>query len=39
VTDWALTFSEDWDIQVEAKGKNLATDQLHGRWLSQINTR
>jgi UV DNA damage repair endonuclease len=32
VTDWALTFSEDWDIQVEAKGKNLATDQLHRRW-------
>jgi UV DNA damage endonuclease len=37
VTDWALTFSEDWDIQVEAKGKNLATDQLHQQWLSQIN--
>jgi hypothetical protein len=33
VTDWALTFSEDWDIQVEAKGKNLATDQLHRRWM------
>jgi UV DNA damage repair endonuclease len=35
VTDWALTFSEDWDIQVEAKGKNLATDQLHRQWLNQ----
>jgi UV DNA damage repair endonuclease len=32
VTDWALTFADDWDIQVEAKGKNLATDQLHRRW-------
>ena len=35
VTDWALTFAEDWDIQVEAKGKNLATDQLHRQWLNQ----
>ena len=35
VTDWALTFSEDWDIQVEAKGKNLATDQLHQQWINQ----
>jgi hypothetical protein len=26
-------FADDWDIQVEAKGKNLATDQLHRRWL------
>jgi UV DNA damage endonuclease len=29
VNDWALTFSEDWDIQVEAKGKNLASQQLY----------
>jgi hypothetical protein len=28
VNDWALTFSDDWDIQVEAKGKNLASEQL-----------
>ena len=34
VNDWALTFSPDFDIQVEAKGKNLATDQLHERYLS-----
>lgn len=33
VNDWALTFSPEFDIQVEAKGKNLATDQLHRRWL------
>jgi len=29
VNDWALTFSDDWDIQVEAKGKNLASQQLY----------
>jgi hypothetical protein len=28
-------FADDWDIQVEAKGKNLATDQLHQQWLNQ----
>jgi UV DNA damage endonuclease len=28
VNDWALTFADDWDIQVEAKGKNLASEQL-----------
>jgi hypothetical protein len=26
---WALTFSNKFDIQVEAKGKNLASDQLY----------
>ena len=26
---WALTFSPDFDIQVEAKGKNLASEQLY----------
>ena len=26
---WAATFSSDFDIQVEAKGKNLASDQLY----------
>jgi hypothetical protein len=30
-----LTFAEDFDIQVEAKGKNLATDQLHQQWQEQ----
>jgi UV DNA damage endonuclease len=28
---WALTFSQDFDIQVEAKMKNLAADQLHNQ--------
>ena len=28
---WALTFSQDFDIQVEAKAKNLAADQLHNQ--------
>lgn len=35
VNDWALTFAPDFDIQVEAKGKNLATDQLHQQWLAR----
>lgn len=35
VNDWALTFSPDFDIEVEAKGKNLATDQLHAQWLEK----
>jgi UV DNA damage repair endonuclease len=29
VSDWALTFLDQWDIQVEAKGKNLASEQLY----------
>ena len=29
VNDWALTFADQWDIQVEAKGKNLASQQLY----------
>jgi hypothetical protein len=37
VTDWAVTFSKEWDMQVEAKGKNLATDQLHQHWITQKN--
>ena len=28
VNDWALSFSPDFDIQCESKGKNLARDQL-----------
>jgi UV DNA damage endonuclease len=34
VNDWALTFTDQFDIEVEAKGKNLATDQLHQQWLA-----
>jgi UV DNA damage endonuclease len=29
VNDWALSFSENFDIQVEAKGKNMASEQLY----------
>lgn len=35
VNDWALTFSKHFDIQVEAKGKNLATQQLYEQHLSR----
>jgi hypothetical protein len=34
VNDWALTFSPDFDIQVEAKGKNIATEQLYQQYLN-----
>ena len=29
VNDWALSFNEHLDIQVEAKGKNMASEQLY----------
>lgn len=35
VNQWALTFADQFDIEVEAKGKNLATDQLEQQWLAQ----
>ena len=28
VNEYVVTFSDQWDIQCEAKGKNLARDQL-----------
>lgn len=31
VNDWALTFAENFDIQCEAKGKNLASQQIYER--------
>lgn len=31
VTDWALSFWSQWDIQCEAKGKNLASQQVYNR--------
>ena len=33
VNDWALSFSENFDIQVEAKGKNMAQEQLYRQYL------
>jgi UV DNA damage repair endonuclease len=30
-TDWALTFWEQFDIQCESKGKNLASEQVYNR--------
>jgi hypothetical protein len=35
VNDWALTFAPNFDIEVEAKGKNLASQQLYEQYLSQ----
>jgi hypothetical protein len=29
VNDWAFSFSDNFDIQVEAKGKNMASEQLY----------
>jgi UV DNA damage repair endonuclease len=34
VTDWALTFAENFDIQCEAKGKNLASEQVYNRLIT-----
>jgi len=33
VNDWALSFREHFDIQTEAKGKNLAAEQLYRQWV------
>ena len=32
VNDWVLGFADRFDIQVEAKGKNLASQQLFDQW-------
>jgi UV DNA damage repair endonuclease len=34
VTDWALTFTDQFDIQCEAKGKNLASEQIYERYIA-----
>ena len=34
VTDWALTFAGNFDIQCEAKGKNLASQQVYERFIA-----
>jgi hypothetical protein len=34
VTDWALTFADSFDIQCEAKGKNLASEQVYERYIA-----
>jgi hypothetical protein len=36
VNDWALTFAGQWDIQVEAKGKNLASEMLYNQWQANV---
>ena len=35
VNEWVLGFSDQFDIQVEAKGKNLASEQLYEQYTSQ----
>jgi UV DNA damage repair endonuclease len=35
VNDWALTFAPNFDIEVEAKGKNLASQQLYEQYISR----
>ena len=34
VNDWALSFSENFDIQTETKGKNLSAEQLYQQSLA-----
>ena len=36
VNDWALSFGEHFDIQTEAKGKNLAAEQLYRQHLQNL---
>jgi UV DNA damage repair endonuclease len=36
VTDWALEFAEDFDIQCEAKGKNLASEMVYNQWQANV---
>jgi UV DNA damage repair endonuclease len=35
VNDWALGFAENFDIQCEAKGKNLASEQIYEQYTSR----
>jgi len=35
VNEWVLGFADQFDIQVEAKGKNLASEQLYEQYISQ----
>ena len=35
VNNWVLGFADRFDIQVEAKGKNLASEQLYEQYISQ----
>jgi UV DNA damage repair endonuclease len=37
VTDWALTFTDQFDIEVEAKGKNLASQQVYDQYVAQCS--
>jgi hypothetical protein len=32
--DWALEFADNFDIQVEAKSKNLASEKLYERYIA-----
>jgi UV DNA damage repair endonuclease len=35
VNDWALTFADSFDIQVEAKAKNLASQKLYEQFINR----
>lgn len=35
VNDWALTFCDQFDTEVEAKGKNIASEQLYEQYISR----
>jgi UV DNA damage repair endonuclease len=35
VNDWVLGFADDFDIQCEAKGKNLASEQIYEQYTSR----
>lgn len=35
VNDWAMSFADNFDIQCEAKGKNIATERLYERFITR----
>jgi hypothetical protein len=37
VTDWALTFSDQFDMEIEAKGKNLASEMVYNQWKNKLS--
>jgi hypothetical protein len=36
VNDWALTFTDQFDMEIEAKGKNLASEMVYNQWRQRV---
>jgi hypothetical protein len=37
VNDWALTFTDQFDMEIEAKGKNLASEMVYNQWKNKLS--